>query len=530
MKNSKMIPVVCALLSACGELPQEAESPALPSAEQPAPAEVREGTSNLHTDTLRAGPDCGAVIPLTDGEYVLSEIKQLEDIHLSGCTSFSGNVRVYFTTPIVPTAQRYLFNLAQVKEVTGAIQQSAKGGFDTKQTVLFTGLERAGSVELSSQLGCPYQALQTANTVFVKSVGSCDLPALQAAKDMYITSSMSLLKLNRLASLDSLLIDHSLITVNGFAALKEVKQLTLYNSFGGTVKGSFPALTTVGSLRSTNQDLCGLKMPLLTTVTGDITLQKNRCSLAPLSALATVGGNLSVQEAVPFDREFHQGPASLTQVGGHLSLKIDPEQITGYNRLQTIGGTLTIETTKTESLNGFKALTSLGGLNIKADGMSIEGFSKLTTIQGPVTIQHAASMSGFSALRALTTIKGPFTVSTTSSCTFAKLSTVEGSMRYSQRAKYGAYDPFPALTTVLGDLETVSSSSGYELLTTVTGSLSILNVLKDYTGMYSISGYKSLKTVGKDLILDKAAISFGPFGTQRLVDQLVGFTGHVIQR
>ena len=104
-------------------------------------------------------------------------------------------------------------------------------------------------------------------------------------------------------------------------------------------------------------------------------------------------------------------------------------------------------------------------------------------------------------------------------------------MWISNRGKYALLDPFPALTTVLGDLETHYGSNGYSALTTVSGSLSVLDVLKESTtGMYSIQGFRSVKTVGKDLILDKQAISFGPNGTQRLLDQLVGFTGRILLR
>lgn len=536
MNSRTMLPVVCALLSACGELPPDGIDPqALPSEGRPAAAvdAVRSDRASLRTNTLRAGIDCGTVIRTTDGEYVLSEIKQLEDIQLSGCTFFSGNVRVYFTTPLVPTSQRYLFDLAQVKEVTGAITQHDKGNLVTKQTVLFTGLERAASVVLENQPGCPYQALQTVDTVFVKSAWSCDLPALQTAKDMYVEGGGRLPGFNRLTSLDSLLIDGTLNTISGFAALTQIKQLTLYSSFVGTSKGTFPALTTVGGLRSTNQDLCGLRLPKLTSVTGNVTLVKNHCSLAPLLTVATIDGNLIMQEDVPTGSELHEGPASLTKVGGDFTLKVDPDSITGYNRLQSIGGTLTIETIHTDTLNGFKGLTSLGGLSIKGDGLSVEGFSKLTTVGGSVNIQLESGIFAptFSALGAVTSIKGSLTISTPRGCSLSKLRTVEGSMWISNRGKYALLDPFPALTTVLGDLETHYGSNGYSALTTVSGSLSVLDVLKESTtGMYSIQGFRSVKTVGKDLILDKQAISFGPNGTQRLLDQLVGFTGRILLR
>ena len=153
--TKKLLPVACVALSACGELPPDPQAPVdspEPSAHvQPltgeAPAAHVQPLTDEESATLRAGGDCGLVIPMRDGEYVLSEVKQLEDIDLSGCSYFDGNVRVAFKVPLVPTAQRYLFDLANVKEVKGRILQRDKGDTVTTQLAMFTGLERAGQID-----------------------------------------------------------------------------------------------------------------------------------------------------------------------------------------------------------------------------------------------------------------------------------------------------------------------------------------------------------------------------------------------
>ena len=529
----KLLPLAWVALSACGDLPPDLQAPsdsAEPSAQiQPLTSETTAKASEASPATLRTGTDCGLVISTTDGEYVLSEIKQLEDINLSGCTYFAGNVRIAFKTPLVPTAQRYLFDLANIKEVTGRILQRDKGNTATTQIAMFTGLERAGQIDNQSLIGCPYPALKSTDLV-ITEVSDCAFPSLETVKDMYV-QSRSVSGFNKLTTAESIYIHHSLPTIRGFKALTKVNKLMIYDDLvGGTVQGSFPVLGSIGELIINNDDVCGLSMPKLTTIVGNVQLKKNKCSFAPISTVVSIGGNLLLEEDPPFSSyETHNGLTALVSVGGNLTLRLDPQSISGYNALKTVGGTLSIVSRKSESLTGFKAVTSLGELSIDADKLSITGFQKLTTVNGPVSIKNNGSIAGF---QLLSTLKGTLTLNTPGlgDLQFSKLAVLDGSLRYSNTGRDMPWSPFAALTEVKGDVETTNSTRGYDALVTVAGSLSILGVPKDPRGMRSIFGFTGVKTVGKDLILDRGAISFGPYGTQRLLDQLVGFKGKVILR
>ena len=533
--TKKLLPVACVALSACGELPPDPQAPVdspEPSAHvQPLtgeePAAHVQPLTDEESATLRAGGDCGLVIPTRDGEYVLSEVKQLEDIDLSGCSYFDGNVRVAFKVPLVPTAQRYLFDLANVKEVKGRILQRDKGDTATTQLAMFTGLERAGQIDNQYLIGCPYPALKSTDLLILNS-GHCEFPSLETAKDMYLSGSTSASSFAKLTTAESIYVRGSWVSLGGFKALTQVGKLMIHDDWGGTVKGSFPVLATLGELILSKQDICGLSAPKLTSVTGNVQLKKGTCSMALLGAVVSVGGNLVLEEDPPISSgSSHSGLAKLVSVGGNITIKVDNDSITGYNALKTVGGTLTISSQKADSLTAFKAVTTLGGLTIDADRMKITGFQKLTTVNGPVSIKSNASLSGFQLVQ---TVKGSLSLSTDAfgDAVFGKLQVLDGSLRVENLGSTQPWSPFPALTEVKGDVETIRSGRGYDALVTVRGSLSILNVMKDSTGMYSIPGFRSVKTVGKDLILSRAAISFGPYGTQRLLDQLVGFTGRVI--
>ena len=116
--------------------------------------------------------DCAAVL----GTTVLREISQLEAIDASGCDSFSGDVQVAFTVPLVPSAQRPLFDVKNVKSVGGKISQTF-----TTQTVKFAGLEYAARIEMKPTDICAYNALQRAGTLQLEMKQTCPFPALQQA-------------------------------------------------------------------------------------------------------------------------------------------------------------------------------------------------------------------------------------------------------------------------------------------------------------------------------------------------------------
>lgn len=552
MKN--VIPVVCALLSACGDV-SEVDLVADPDQEAAA-WNAASVTSEAHSLTagsaidqhdaeaarapagLRGvGIDCGTVIPLTDGEYVLSELSHLEAIHRAGCNYFEGNVRIAFTVPLVPSAQRYLFSPASIKEITGRIVQRSKTGVNTTQYVLFTGLEKAGGFEAYRGQACPFPALITVGSIVLNDDSSkCPFPALTTANEIKFSKASTISGFNALTSVNVLSIEGSSVSLSGFKALTNAGNLALTSEVlrVGTWSGSFPVLASVASLKADRVDFKSLTIPKLQSILGDATFLNCNQSLGPLKALKTVGGSLSIDEDPP-SYDWHEGPATLTSVGGNLRLTLGHAEVKGYKALKTVGGLLSIVGSMGK-ISGFAALTTVNGLQIAGGTVGITGFPKLTTVQGGLSIKttsSATSVERIDAFPVLTDVYGPLTlqVSADVDTSFPKLRKVHASFTYVQdrSSRLYATDPatFPALEEVAGQLATDNVPSSFNALLRVGGTLSILNV-PGYLGYHTIPGYRKVNTVGGDLVLDKRVTQSGRDGTQRILDQLVGFTGKVI--
>ena len=548
----KLAPVFVSLLAACGEAPEpELTAPAdtaqlgtevrtpefvAAGAEKGSPPADAAALVPAHLD--RTGVDCGTVIPLTDGEYVLSEVSHLEAIDRSGCTYFAGNVRVGFTVPLVPTAQKPLFSPAGIKEVTGRITQNGKGTGPTTQTVTFTGLERAGRIEVGTGQGCPYPALKSVGSVSLSRASIyCSFPALAEAGEIEIRQATEVRGFDALTSVGSLKISGGAVKVSGFKKLVDAGAISLSIDLYPADKwtGSFPALVTASGLQLKGITLKEFSIPKLTTVTGNLSIESCGQSFTPFKVLKEVGGSLTVEERSPFLDYAHRGPASLTSIGGSLRVACGHSEVSGYSGLQTLGGSLSI-TGDLHEVNGFDSLTSSGSIVLDLTETEIHGFKKLATVTGSMRIKN----NGFSsftvvsdAFPVLTEVAGALTLTLggRAETMFPKLRSVGGGLNYEvlDEPSYSSIGPsFDKVESVGGSLLVTPQASGFNGLLSVGGTLSITDVSGSGLSGYYIRGFRKVNHVGGDLILDKRVPTYGTNGTQRLLDQLIGFTGNVI--
>lgn len=481
--------------------------------------------------------DCGTVIAMTDGEYLLNDIKQLEAIDSSACTYFAGNVRVAFTVPLVPTSQKYLFQPKSIRQVTGRIAQTGKTG-PTTQLVQFAGLERAGTIESRNGQACPYPVLQQAQTIWLEKAGNaCSFPALTDAEEITISGATQISGFNSLTRVGRLFISGGALSITGFKSLVNGGALNLAvdSSTANKWTGSFPALTTLLGLTMSRIDLTGFTLPKLVSVSNSIEFLGSKRYFAAIKMIKDIGGNLIVEEPIPYSDSTHIGPPNLETIGGNLTIKLGQGSASGYPKLQTIGGTLSVSCPgHVSEIRDFDALTTVGHIIFNVDATSIRGFSKLTTVNGVLRIVTKESMGGttFDAFPLLTEIKGSVVLTQAGDIRtyFPILQTVGGDFNFKYDTISGSASgqcTFPKLESIGGTLASVRCTSGFNAVKTVGGSLSILDPA-GYLGDYRLPGYKGVRSVGGDLILDKKFRVSGTEGMQRLLDQLTTLGGTVI--
>lgn len=550
----KLAPIFVSLLAACGEAPEiepaapadtaqigtELRTPEVAEAESEiakdsAPADIA-ALAPAHLD--RTGIDCGTVIPLTAGEYVLSEVSHMEAIDRSGCTYFAGDVRVAFTVPLVPTAQKPLFSPGKITEITGRITQSGKLTGTTTQTVVFTGLERAGRIEATSGQGCPFPALKSVGSVYLSRASAyCSLPALTDAGQVEIKEATEITGFNALTSVGTLKISGGSLKVSGFKKLVDAGAISLSIDLYPADKwtGSFPALVTASALQMKGITLKEFSIPKLTTVTGNLSIESCGQTWTPFKVLKEIGGSLTVEERTTVLVYTHRGPASLTSVGGSIRIKSAYGEVVGYTGLKTVGGSVSVSADLHE-VNAFDALTSVGSLDLDLTSTEIHGFKKLATVNGSVRIKNEGfwgSTQPSDAFPVLTEIGGALTITLggRAEAMLPKLRSVGGAFKYEvlDEPSYTSIGPsFDKVESVGGSLLVTPQASGYNGLLSVGGTLSITDVAGSGLSGYYIRGFRKVSHVGGDLILDKNVPTYGTNGTQRLLDQLIGFTGNII--
>lgn len=531
------LPWCMALLVACGD---PATDPLATGSDPTEPSDPIEDTAAVAQALTEAIIDCGAVIPRVGGEYVLSEIAQLEAIASSGCNYLGGNLRVAFTVPLVPSAQRHLFSPPKLKHITGRILQGSSWGGGSTQWVHFVGLEQVGAIELHKGQACVYPVLATAGRITMDEALDCSFPALRSVSDLQIEKASEISGFNALTSVQSLRIASDKLKLSGFRALTQAGGIKLSSSKLASKNwtGSLPALTQLDELDAERLDFFTFKLPKLSRVTGRASVRSSQYTALGLKTLVSVGGSLSVHEDASSPDFLYEGPAALERVDGSMDVSVNRGWLKGYKGLKSVGGTLTVFVGGAyPSLDAFAKLETTGGLHIKGTLSEVQGFSKLTTINGPLNISAIDSISGRGGvypLPVLTEVKGSvdLQLGCSSSESFPKLRTVGGSFRI-DRLKDGHCSRsmtanVPVLEQVGGELTAVNISDGFNALVRVGGTLSILSLADSL--YVTLPGFRKVTTVSGDLVLDKDITTHGPDSSQRLLDQLVGFTGRVILR
>lgn len=526
------LPWCMALLVACGDpataLLAPGDEPTDPTADTAAVAQA----------LTEAIIDCGAVIPRVGGEYVLSEIAQLEAIDSSGCNYLGGSLRVAFTVPLVPSAQRHLFSPPKLKHITGRILQGSSWGGGSTQWVHFVGLEQVGAIELHKGQACVYPVLTTAGRIAMDEALDCSFPALRSVSELQIDKASEISGFNALTSVQSLRISSDKLKLSGFRALTQAGGIKLSSSKLASKNwtGSLPALTQLDELDAERLDFFTFKLPKLSRVTGRASVRSSQYTALGLKSLVTVGGSLSVHEDASSPDILYEGPAALERVDGSMDLSVNGGWLNGYKGLKSVGGMLTVSVGGAyPSLDAFAKLETTGGLHIQGSPYEVRGFDKLTTINGPLWINHidgVTARGGSYVLPALTEVKGSVDLQLGCNAgeSFPKLRTIGGSLRHDRwkggRCRYSMTAGLPALEQVGGELTAYNISDGYNALVRVGGTLSILSL----TGSLNVTlpGFRKVTTVSGDLVLDKDITTHGPDSSQRLLDQLVGFTGRVI--
>lgn len=542
------LPWVVALLAACGN--SELAGPEDPSSFEAAHSLALLTDRTEEAQLVESAPsesaqaslldtiiDCGTVIPKVGSEYVLSEVSQLEAIYNTGCNYLGGNLRVAFTVPLVSSAQRHLFSPPSIKQITGRILQGSSFGGGSTQWIHFVGLEQVGSIELYRNQGCVYPVLTTAGTIQMEDALDCQFAALRNVSVLTIKKAKSVTGFNALTSVPSLTIEGDTVNLTGFRSLATAQEVKLASGKGVSKNwtGSLKALALVDELSAERIDFRSFSLPKLVKVTGNATFRASQSVPLAIKALTEVGGSLTLHEDSSFADLFHEGPAALAKVGGSMDLQLGCGWLKGYKGLKTVGGVLSIGGVST-NIEAFANLTRTGGLSLSGLAVDITGFDKLTTVGGPLQINiraSASSVARLNALKFLTEVQGP--VDLVLACdageSFVKLRSVAGALRYDRPRVSRIYDAtpalFPALEQVSGALSTSNLDDGFNAVTSVGGTLSILSVPR-YLGPADLYGFRKVKTVAGDLVIDKEVTTHGPNSSQRLLDQLVGFTGRVI--
>lgn len=467
--------------------------------------------------------DCAAVL----GTTVLREISQLEAIDASGCDSFSGDVQVAFTVPLVPSAQRPLFDVKNVKSVGGKITQTF-----TTQTVKFAGLEYAARIEMKPTDICAYNALQRAGTLQLEMKQTCQFPALQQAADIQLKGVESVSGFNSLRTVGSLAIYGlgSALSITGFRALEQAPGIVIsgeHSFLDPKVTGSLAALTTAGGMTFTRVDVSGFKLPKLTSVTGALTMSGCASPGSPFTVLSSILGAWTVNPGKYIRNEL-TGPAALTSLHS-LNVKFElPGTISGFSKLQTVTSSLSIIGADRVQVSGFDALTTASSIRLTAGwDLFVDGFGRLKSMDGSLMVraQRTNIYAGeFQAFRALAEVKGSFdaVLDEHSNDIFPVLKTVGGSFGYRELDRLGRSEVFGKLVTVGGAL-TTQNCDGFKTLKSVGGTLKIIEVLASIRGR-RIDGFRKVTQVGGDLIFDKRT---EPRDMQAILDNLVGFTGTV---
>ena len=540
------LPWFVALLAACGNPGSDEPTPwtdarasalstehgsAATASDEPAPPEPEPSA------LLDMIIDCGAVIPKVSGEYVLSDVSQLAAIESTGCNYLDGNLRVAFTVPLVPSSQRHLFSPPSIKQITGRILQGSRFGRGSTQWVHFTGLERVGSIEAYKEQGCGYPALTQAGAIRMDDALDCQFPALRSVADLSIKKAKAVSGFNALTSVPSLRIEGDRVNITGFQSLAAAGGVTLSagKAASDNWTGSFKMLARVDEISAERIDFRSVSLPKLSQVTGNAVFRSSQSAQRALKSVTEVGGSLTVHESGAFSDLFHEGPAALQRVGGTMDLQVGRGWLQGYKGLKTVGGMLSVSGIQYD-MDAFANLTSTGGLSLSGMAADIAGFDKLTTVSGPLRIRNSESASLVGSLRTfarLTEVQGD--VDLILGCdaqeAFVQLRTISGKLRYDRvtvgRIATATPALFPALEQVGGALSTSNLDDGFNALTRIGGTLSILKVPR-YLGPGRIRGYRKLSTVAGDLVIDKEVTAHGPDSSQRLLDQLVGFTGRVI--
>lgn len=467
------------------------------------------------------GTDCGALVPSKDGAFELSEISHLEAIDASGCSYFSGNVRVAFTVPLVPSSQRYLFQLKNVVAVTGTITQH-----NTTQSVGFTGLESVARIEVRKGGVCHYGALKHASSLALQQ--DCSFPALESVGILTmdgVTAITGFAKLQRATGIS--LASSGALDIKGFKALTRVDGIELKVATN-KITGSFPVLETVDLLTITDADLTSFSLPKLTTVTNSLTQTKCREAPRPFKVIQTIG-SWSLKE-VTGSLGF-VGPSTLTTLGSlHFDVGVTRLEVRGFSNLKAITGAIVGRGSGTLRLSDFDELTSLGGVSIITNYLGMEGFSKVAVIDGPLTIRtwqdSVFTDDQFSAFSGLTEVKGPvdLNLDNPTNGAFPLLKTVGGDLGFKEQNQPSrTVNAFPKLETVAGSLIVKNNARSFAALKRVDKTLKILEVPGSLP-YKPIDGFQKLTFVGGDLAFDKNAYRLH---TQRLLDRLVGFTGTI---
>ncbi|MFO0577478.1 MAG: hypothetical protein U1A78_26030 [Polyangia bacterium] len=518
---------------ACGPAadlaPQDTDPPVDPSAAAvAAEPDTQRSASVTATATAAAtvlqpllGTDCGTVVPLKDGAYELSDVSQLQAIDTSGCSYFSGDVRVAFTVPLVPSSQRYLFELKNVVAVSSAITQ-----YRTTQTVRFAGLQSAGRIEVRAGGTCVYPALKTASALTLQQ--DCLFPALESVSSLTLDGVAAVTGFPKLQRAGSVSVSGSgALDIKGFKALAQVDQLALKVPTS-KITGSFPALQTVEQLSISDADLTGFSLPKLTAVTRSLSQVRCRELSRPFKVLQTAGHWAVTASA---SSQKLAGPATLITLGSlDVDLGTNRLELSGFSGLKTVSGGIAARGSGNLRVSGFGELTSLGAMLIVASTLGMEGFNKLAEIGGPLTIRTLQDSvytdDRFTAFRALTDIMGAVELSLDDpeSAAFPLLKSVGGDLSFRELERPArAANVFPLLETVAGSLTVENQAASFAALKRVDKTLKILDVPGSLSGK-RIDGFRKLTVVGGDLVIDKNAELRD---AQRILDRLVGFAGTV---
>lgn len=154
----------------------------------------------------------------------------------------------------------------------------------------------------------------------------------------------------------------------------------------------------------------------IVSIGGNLTVQGNDAlpNLSGLSGLTSVNGNLKVADndlMVSFS-----GLNGLTTVGGEFIVDANPAMatFTGLNSINSIGGQIQILSNNVlTSINGMSSLATLnGGLKIINNPLleNISGLNNITSIGGPTFIMNNNALSSMSALNGITSINGPMLI------------------------------------------------------------------------------------------------------------------------